>query len=213
MATPAWLPRHDAIGGARRAYEAAALLTALALLAGHGLRLAAAPGSPWPWLPLALVAGAAAADLASGLVHWLADSWGRESMPILGRRLPRPFRVHHVNPADFLRRDWLDTNGDVAALVALVLAPALALPLDTATGRIAAAFLTAFGAAALPTNQVHQWAHMPRPPRAVRWLQDRGLLLGRAAHAQHHRAPHTRPLTASQATPDPGVAPLPCRSP
>ena len=30
-----------------------------------------------------------------------------------------------------------------------------------------------------PTNQVHQWAHMPSPPRLVRWLQARGVILGR----------------------------------
>ena len=30
----------------------------------------------------------------------------------------------------------------------------------------------------LPTNQVHQWAHMPAQPRAVRLFQRMGLILG-----------------------------------
>jgi len=43
-------------------------------------------------------------------------------------------------------------------------------------GRLAAVFVVAYNAAALPTNQVHQWAHMSSPPRPVRWLQRWGLL-------------------------------------
>ena len=39
-----------------------------------------------------------------------------ETMPILGRRLLRPFRVHHVTPDDFLRRGFLTVNGDVALI-------------------------------------------------------------------------------------------------
>jgi plasmanylethanolamine desaturase len=44
---------------------------------------------------------------------------------------------------------------------------------------------------ALATNQCHKWAHMEpgATPRAVRWLQDRGLVLARAHHLRHHTAP------------------------
>ena len=66
------------------------------------------------WVPLAFVAGMAAADFGSGLVHWGADTWGRDDLPVIGHRLLVPFRVHHVNPDDFLRRSFVDTNGDVA---------------------------------------------------------------------------------------------------
>ena len=34
----------------------------------------------------------------------------------IGPRLLVPFRVHHVNPEDFLRRRFVDTNGEVAAI-------------------------------------------------------------------------------------------------
>jgi len=40
------------------------------------------------------------------------------------------------------------------------------------------------------TNQIHQWAHMPSPPRAVRVLQQVGLFLRRHEHAVHHRLPY-----------------------
>jgi ubiquitin-conjugating enzyme E2 variant len=113
-------------------------------------------------------------------------------MPLLGRRFVHPFRVHHVNPDDFLRRDFLDTNGDVALLVIPFLGGALWLPLDEGWGRALSAFVAAFSIVGLPTNQVHQWAHMTSPPSPVRWLQDHGLILSRREHARHHCAPYAR---------------------
>jgi ubiquitin-conjugating enzyme E2 variant len=110
-------------------------------------------------------------------------------MPVLGRRFLRPFRVHHVNPGDFLRRDPIDCNGDVAMLNVPVLAAALWMPLDSTPGAIASAALVAFATVSLPTNQVHQWAHMESPPAVVRWMQRNGLVLSREAHADHHAAP------------------------
>jgi ubiquitin-conjugating enzyme E2 variant len=139
-----------------------------------------------------LIAGALSADLISGLVHWTADTWGSEAMPFLGRRFVRPFRVHHVNPDDFLRRRFLDTNGDVAMLTIPFLLIAHALPLNTVIGHSVAAFLAAFSFVVLPTNQVHQWAHRTHPPRMVRSLQNCGLILSRRAHSRHHCAPYAR---------------------
>ena len=84
------------------------------------------------WAPIAFVAGVVAADFASGIVHWSADTWGRADFPIVGPRLLVPFRVHHVNPDDFLRRRFLDTNGDLATLAVPALAGLLVIPLDSA---------------------------------------------------------------------------------
>jgi ubiquitin-conjugating enzyme E2 variant len=181
------LPVHDELSRATRALEAASLVAAVVLVALHVVRIAREPAAYGPWLVAVVAAAWLAADLVSGLVHWTADTWGRQSMPLVGRRFLKPFRVHHVNPADFLRRDFVDCNGDVALLVCPLLLAAWWLPPGLASG-----FVAALGAAALPTNQVHQWAHMPRPPRPVRWLQRRGLILSREAHARHHTHPHTR---------------------
>jgi ubiquitin-conjugating enzyme E2 variant len=130
------------------------------------------------------------ADFVSGLVHWSADTWGRDTLPVVGPRFLRPFRVHHVNPHDFLRRSFVDCNGDVAMLNIPVLTAALAVPLDTGLSAVAAVGLAAFAAWSLPTNQVHQWAHTPHPPRVVRWLQAHGVILGRDAHQRHHVSPY-----------------------
>jgi hypothetical protein len=53
-----------------------------------------------------------------------------------------------------------------------------------------AVFGLAFCGIGLLTNQIHQWAHMPRPPRVVRALQAAGLLLGRGEHTLHHARPY-----------------------
>jgi ubiquitin-conjugating enzyme E2 variant len=187
---PSGLPRHDEISVVRRIWEAACITTAAGLLVVNIARLTNAQAASSWWLLAAAAAGCVGADLASGFVHWLADTWGSETMPLLGRRFVRPFRVHHVNPDDFLRRSFLDTNGDVAMLVVPILTAGLLLPFDVAWGQTISAFVTAFAAVALPTNQVHQWAHMREPPRLVRWLQDHRIILSRGDHARHHRAPY-----------------------
>ena len=136
-----------------------------------------------------MLTAALAADLASGLVHWTADTWFSETMPVLGRRFLRPFRVHHVNPDDFLRRDFIDCNGDVAMLNIPFLTVALMLPGSTIGWATSLALMT-FAIVSLPTNQVHQWAHMPSPPSLVQWLQRHGVILSTEAHGSHHRAPY-----------------------
>lgn len=182
--------RHDQIGPVSRSLEILSLVVAAALLAFNIVRLfRASVFSAW-WAPLVLVAAAVCADLLSGIVHWTADTWGSETMPVLGRRFLRPFRVHHVNPDDFLRRDLVDCNGDVAMLNIPMLAGALLMPLTTPGGPIAAVALVGFCTASLPTNQVHQWAHMASPPRLVRWLQRAGIILSHEDHARHHQKPY-----------------------
>lgn len=138
------------------------------------------------WVPVVAIAGVAAADFLSGLVHWAADTWGRDDLPIIGQAILVPFRVHHVNPDDFRRRRFLDTNGSVAFVSLPVVAALFTVPLDTAWGPAAALFGYPLCAVGLMTNQIHQWAHMPSPPWTVRLLQDYGLLLGREPHAAHH---------------------------
>lgn len=145
---------------------------------------------PTWWWPLAAVLGLVLADLASGVVHWVADTWGRRDLRWIGPRVLVPFRVHHVNPDDFLRRTFLDTNGDIATLTVGVLLALHAVPLDAGWGPGLAVTGTAFTGIGLWTNQIHQWAHRPEPPRAVRVLQAMRLILGPDAHGRHHRQPH-----------------------
>jgi ubiquitin-conjugating enzyme E2 variant len=84
----------------------------------------------------------------------------------------------------------MDTNGDVAFIAASVLVCFLAIPLEPGWGEPAAVFGFAFCGVGMMTNQIHQWAHLPSPPRLIRALQVSGMLLGRTEHAAHHQRPY-----------------------
>ena len=170
---------------------AALSIAAAALLFGAlGVRLALRIDLWQWWVPVLLIAGLAAADFGSGLVHWAADTWGRDDLPLIGSRLLVPFRVHHVNPEDFTRRRFIDTNGDVALIAAMALGGLLLLPLEQGWGRAAGVFGFACCGIGMFTNQIHQWAHVSSPPAAVRALQACGVLLRPVEHAAHHARPY-----------------------
>jgi hypothetical protein len=201
------IPAHDEIGWGQRFSEIASIAVAGALIGIQASRLNGV-NFRWSWsLTAAVACGALFADFMSGLVHWFADTWFEETMPILGRRLLRPFRVHHLNPDDFLRRNFIDTNGDVSMVLIPLLLSIYLVPVASFAGYWCAVFLLTSYTVAWPTNQVHQWAHMPRPPLLVRWLQSAGLLLRHSDHRLHHDPPYieyyciatgwlNRPLTA-----------------
>jgi plasmanylethanolamine desaturase len=179
------LPELAASSRRQQVWSGVAVALSLVLLVASAVRLALAVRLAW-WVPLALAGGIATADLASGLIHWGADTWGRSDLPVVGRRVLLPFRLHHVNPDDFLRRSFLDTNGDVAAAVVPILALLLVMPLNTEAWRAAGVFgfaLCAFGGM---TNQIHQWAHQPSRPVPVRVFQRLHLFLTPLDHAAHH---------------------------
>ena len=187
------LPAHYQLTRAQFFVSAISIAAAFLATAGLGAWISARVALSQWWVLPAFVGGMAAADFASGVVHWAADTWGRDDLPLIGHRLLVPFRVHHINPADFLRRQFVDTNGDVAAIAVPVLLALFGVPLATGWGPPLAVFGLAFCGVGMMTNQIHQWAHMPSPPPAVRLLQRCRLLLRRSEHAAHHEHPyHTR---------------------
>jgi len=143
-----------------------------------------------------LAAGVIAADLASGLVHWAADTWGDQSWPVVGPTLIRSFREHHVDQQAITRHPFVEANGATAlVLLPVMVAVHVALPRDPSAwthvhgqGSVLALSVTFF---ALMTNQIHKWAHLDRPPRVVRLLQACRVILT----ADHHQVHHTGHIT------------------
>ena len=126
----------------------------------------------------------------SGLVHWTADTWFSETMPVLGRRFLRPFRVHHLNPDDFLRRDFIDCNGDVAMLTTPVMAVALLMPVttDAGGGGVPGAGDVFRDIASHESGpSVGSYAG---PPPPIRLAATPGIILSGEDHARHHQEPY-----------------------
>ncbi|MEW6271426.1 MAG: fatty acid desaturase CarF family protein, partial [Thermodesulfobacteriota bacterium] len=166
-----------------------AALLALQAVAGWQLAVAIAGGAPVWLLGPSLVAAVLAADLVSGVVHWVGDRFFAESTPLVGRMLIRPFREHHADPLAITRHGFFELCGNNAAAVVV---PMLLVVRGGGPGRDEAAFalhafVLLFSLLVFATNQVHKWAHAPRAGALVRLLQASGLILPPERHARHHR--------------------------
>ncbi|MCY1074764.1 fatty acid desaturase family protein [Archangium lansingense] len=140
------------------------------------------------------VLGFVTADLVSGLVHWLFDTWFSRTTPVLGKTFVTPFRVHHEDPLDITRHGFVATNGHNCLVSVPVLALALLLPSgpEAPLASSALTFVLMLCLGVFGTNQFHKWSHAPHVSPVVAWLQARGIILGREHHDVHHTAPHTR---------------------
>jgi ubiquitin-conjugating enzyme E2 variant len=175
---------------AHRRYEIAALAAHVALSTVLSIRIIRHIDrlSSVLWLATALLFGYVLADFASGVVHWLADRYGTTETWLFGENFVRSFREHHRDPLAITRHDFITTNGDSCLFVV----PVLALAAAAGGALFVDGAALALGAAVLLTSQIHRWAHMERPPRAVAWLQRRRLILAADRHRAHHAAPFDR---------------------
>lgn len=144
------------------------------------------------WLVLLVVLAAyLAADLASGIVHFLADNFGAPDTPFLGQGFVLPFRQHHVDPLGITRHGFFAANGNNALVCLPMLVPVVIfVPVTTSTiGYASGVFTFVMLLAVFLTNQTHKWAHMEVVPRPIRWLQDAGIILSKSHHDIHHKSP------------------------
>jgi len=178
-----------------RRIETLALVAHAALAVLLVTRLAVEVRGPLGALAVAagIAGGWLGADLVSGVVHWLADHYGSVDTPLIGGAFVRTFREHHADPLAITRHDFIETNGDSALVTAPYLG-AIALLWPAAPGLAPVAFVHAFavalGLGVVVTTQAHKWAHSTRPPRLVRLLQRRRILLSPRHHDGHHRGGH-----------------------
>lgn len=145
-----------------------------------------------PLAHIALVALAAwgAADFVSGLVHFLADTYGSVNTPLLGKTFIFPFREHHVDPLAITRHGFLETNG-ANSIISLPVLCIVLLATEAESNPLLRLWIFFFLGAIFLTNQIHKWAHMPMPPKLPRVLQKLHLILTPEGHAIHHTPPHS----------------------
>ena len=135
-----------------------------------------------------------AADLMSGFVHFLGDSFGSIDTPFLGTTFLLPFRSHHEKPEGICEHDFVETNGNNAFATLFGVVPTLCF-VSVKEGGLASAlglFVLVFSVLLLFTNQIHKWAHVASPPRLIVALQRAGVLLSPARHVSHHTPPYAR---------------------
>ncbi len=141
-------------------------------------------------LAIAAPFGYLLADLCSGLVHWFGDTFLEEDTPVVGPLFIAPFREHHRDPLALTQHSFGELNGSNCIGVAPLLAAAGMLR-DEAAENTLALFgldvLVTFSLSIAVTNQFHSWAHSPRAPGAVGWLQRLGLILMPERHMRHHQ--------------------------
>ena len=181
----------DGYSPGHRALEVAGIIVfaALALYLCAQLASIGRPGIRW-LIAGAALAGYVAADLVSGIVHWVCDTWGTIDTPLVGRHFIRPFREHHTDPMGITRHDFIETNGNNCIAASTALGPACIVSTETAAGVFVAAFILSLSLAVFATNQFHKWAHEDDPGRVVRWLQRQHLILPPGHHGIHHCAPY-----------------------
>ena len=184
-------------GRGHRALEIVSIVLFFAALFSLGYRTveavsAEAPVNRWP-LAFSVVGGYLLADFLSGVAHWMGDTVGDERTPLIGRNFVTPFRMHHVDPKDITRHDFIETNGNSSiASIPPLTAVILVMPHRTGLLFYLCLMLAVAALFVFCTNQFHKWAHADVVPRAVRWLQRGGVILSPQHHAIHHAAPHDK---------------------
>jgi plasmanylethanolamine desaturase len=122
-----------------------------------------------------------AADLFTGIIHWLEDSFWTEKTPLIGKWLIQPNELHHRKPTAFLAKNWWQSSYD-AVMIGLVI-----LGIAFFTGSLSWEFVL-FIAVSISACQILKYAHIPvsRLPLIIRLLQKSMIIQDCTHHVKHH---------------------------
>lgn len=120
-------------------------------------------------------------DFASGLIHWVEDTFGNETTPIIGNWIIKPNVLHHRDAHAFVKNSWLKSSWDLLIVGILILLAAYFL--GYLTWHIGLFIIIGVNA-----NQIHKYNHMPatKLPKLVTILQKLFILQSSSHHATHH---------------------------
>src|SRR6266481_2876869 len=89
-------------------------------------------------------------DFVSGLVHWAEDTFGTETVPLIGRWIVEPNVLHHRDGCAFTRNNWLQSSWDLLVVGVLILG--LAWLVDVFSWQV-----WLFVIVGINANQIHKW--------------------------------------------------------
>lgn len=133
------------------------------------------------------------ADLLSGLIHWVCDSFGCASTRFWGPAFIGPFRRHHDTPRDITKITLAEnlSSSAMAGLVALLLLSHELVSQDPYTplktfGMLLYILFVQFS---VLSNLFHRWAHLREKDKnqAIHFLQDHNLIIRSEHHWRHHK--------------------------
>eukprot|EP00466_Bigelowiella_natans_P007036 jgi/Bigna1/86460/estExt_fgenesh1_pg.C_100297 len=156
------------------------------------------------------------ADFFTGVFHWAVDNYGNKDTPVFGAVI-EAFQenensercscvgVHHEKPWTLTYRPFATNAFAISLSVIPLLVVATALG-PVANGAMEYGESAAGGAGILGPNwelgvvvfanaqvlsqEFHKYTHMKSIPKAVKHLQDCGVMLPRMMHQNHHKSPY-----------------------
>jgi len=142
-----------------------------------------------PHVAIVSVLGLLTADVATGMVHWLADTYGSVDLPIIGKTLLRPFRYHHVDPVAMCRGSIYQTSGSNhmavsphASWLLYCLYEFKGAEYEELSTYLYYVYLFVTMTFIAFTNLFHRWSHMHKPPKYVSFLQATPFVISKAHH-------------------------------
>lgn len=144
---------------------------------------------------VSLIISITLADTASGILHWIFETYGSKTTLILGPTI-HSFRIHHDQPYRIWHRSFFSVNHELSRLMLLPqIIFSLTFNYDTSDNLFYYLLIQPFIILFAFCNQFHKWSHTPAPnhlPFIIKFLQKYGIILSISHHKGHHIFPHKR---------------------
>lgn len=124
------------------------------------------------------------ADFITGLIHWIEDTYGLPSWPLIGKAVIEPNIIHHEQPGKLGSDSTFIGRNYQTVVPAVILVVVVTLFFGFIWQFALVCLLASFG------NEVHTWNHRSKNPFWIKMLQDTAIIQTPAQHAKHHRKPY-----------------------